>query len=457
MEELVSRVRTHVTERLGAAKCWLALCVGLDGEIALLPPESAADTAAMPLSAMREALKLKIGVMTSAGQDNDTLVAPLMHSGSAFGCLAVRKNTGRSDKFSVAQLDYLLAVAECVSPLVLARERIEQLERDWQSLEQRHGATLALIGNSTPMVELRARIRDIALANGNVMLRGETGVGKELVARAIHDASKRAAGPYVIVNCPAIPDSLFESEVFGYEPGAFTGASKSRKGLFEQAHGGTLFLDEIGDLSPTNQARLLRVAETNTFRRLGSENERVVDVRIISATNRDLAPQSPSGFRQDLVYRLAGSVLMVPPLREHRDDIPELARHFLRVYARHSTRRPVHIDEEALEHLCSYRWPGNVRELKNAIEHAFYRTNSGVIGRHHLSLHALDAPSSGNTPATSLDDIERAHLIDVLKQHNGNVSESAVRLGIAASTLYYKLKRHRINLRNLDALPGAQH
>jgi transcriptional regulator with PAS, ATPase and Fis domain len=280
------------------------------------------------------------------------------------------------------------------------------------------------------------------------MLLGETGTGKELAARMLHDAGPRARGPFVTVNCAAIPEELFESECFGHERGAFSGASNQRRGLFEQAHGGTLFLDEVGELSPTNQSRLLRAVETKAFRRVGGEKEISVDVRIVCATNRNLRDTGESRFRDDLFYRLSTFLIWIPPLRDRLEDLPAIARSFLHTYALHCPARIVDFTEEALEVLCKHRWPGNVRELRNIVEQACYHARGACIGIEDLNIHIGDPAPSPSPASANLDDVERKHLLEVLRANGSNVAKAADMLGIAASTLYYKLRKHGISLRN---------
>lgn len=450
LDELVDELRAHLSGHLGPGMCWLAWRVGAGDEIAFFPPVSNDEKASAPLVALRQAMASEEGVQLAIPGDLQTvaLSAPLIHRGTVFGAIAIRCNAG-STALPTSHLHYLLAVAEAVAPLIVAAERMEQTQRDNRALGTPYAPHNLLIGSSAAIAELRATIARTAAGRNNVMLLGETGVGKELAARMIHELSARAAGPYVVVNCAAIPDDLFESEVFGHERGAFTGASQPRKGLFEQAHGGTLFLDEVGELSAANQARLLRAAETNTFRRVGAENELGVDVRIVSATNRPIPDSGISqGFRPDLFYRLAGAVLWIPPLRERPEDIPELARHFLAHYAPHAPARPITFSDDAMAALAAHAWPGNVRELRNVVEHACYTATSRVVSCEDLL--ALQAKYSSSDPHRSvqLEDMERNHLIEVLRAHDGNVAKSAEALGIAASTLYYKLKRHKIGLRN---------
>jgi transcriptional regulator with GAF, ATPase, and Fis domain len=448
LDVLVEELRAHMSERLGPGDTWMAWRIGSGDEIAIYPPVSSQEQARAPIRFLQKAFVSQEGLLVgSSGSNAETLLAaPLLHGGSAFGAMAIERDAYHGN-FTKTQLHYLLAVAEGAAPLIRAAERMEQLQRDRQCAAQTRADKFQLLGVSRIMLDLRESLGRTAMGRGNIMLVGETGVGKELSARMIHDVSPRAEYPYVVVNCAAIPDDLFESEVFGHERGAFTGASQPRKGLFEQAHGGTLFLDEVGELSASNQARLLRAAETGTFRRLGAEKELSVDVRIVSATNRPML-ESGHEFRSDLYYRLGGVVIRIPSLRERPEDIPELAHHFLNHFSLHSPARPIGFTDSAIDALTKYHWPGNVRELRNAVERACYAATDRFVTRENILPLGTQLSSRTATGTPRLDDIERSHLLDVLKANDANVAKSAEALGIAASTLYYKLRRHKISLRN---------
>jgi transcriptional regulator with GAF, ATPase, and Fis domain len=448
LDVLVAELRAHMSEQLGPGDTWMAWRIGSEGEIAIYPPVSSQEQARAPVRFLQKAFVSQEGLLAGSSESNakTLLAAPLLHGGSAFGAMAIERDAYRGD-FTKTQLHYLLAVAEGAAPLIRAAERMEQLQRDRQFAAQTRADKFQLLGVSRIMLDLRERLARTAMGRGNIMLVGETGVGKELAARMIHDVSPRAEYPYVVVNCAAIPDDLFESEVFGHERGSFTGASQPRKGLFEQAHGGTLFLDEVGELSTSNQARLLRAAETGAFRRLGAEKELSVDVRIVSATNRPML-ESGHEFRSDLYYRLGGVVIRIPSLRERPEDIPELAHHFLNHFSLHSSARPIGFTNSAIDALTKYHWPGNVRELRNAVERACYAATDRFVTRENILPLGTQLSSRTATGSPRLDDIERSHLLEVLKANDANVSKSAEALGIAASTLYYKLRRHNISLRN---------
>jgi DNA-binding NtrC family response regulator len=289
-------------------------------------------------------------------------------------------------------------------------------------------------------------------ATTSVLITGESGTGKELIARAIHFGSNRAQHPFVPVNCSAIPRELAESAFFGHRRGAFTGADRDRKGYFELAHRGTLFLDEVGDMPSTLQAKLLRVLESQTYRRVGDERERQVDVRIVAATNINLEERIASGqFRQDLYYRLARFNVRTPPLRERPEDIPLLADHLLRVLSLEMTRKPPRFSPEALEHLCQYEFPGNVRELKNVIERALIESGGDEIRATHLGLPssrpqhpttATQTPGGHWGPSDlplNLEAAERALIDRALSESGGNVAQAARLLGVPRMRIYRRL------------------
>ncbi|MDT8436451.1 MAG: sigma-54 dependent transcriptional regulator [Gemmatimonadota bacterium] len=300
-----------------------------------------------------------------------------------------------------------------------------------------------ILGDSPAMRHVLELVETVAETDASVVIRGESGTGKELVARAIHAASPRRFFPLVAVNCGAIPETLLESELFGHEKGAFTGAHYRRKGKLELAHGGTLFLDEIGEIPAKMQVDLLRALETHRFTRLGGSQELESDFRLVCATNRDLEALVRDGeFREDLYYRIHVFGIDVPPLRERPEDIPILAEHFVRKYA-HQMGRPVReLSPEAEELLRRYEWPGNVRELENAIERAMVIGQANRIRPEDLPLR--ETPESGQPADRSLEALEKEHVARVLRQESGNVSAAARVLGIDRGTLYNKMKKYGI-------------
>jgi DNA-binding NtrC family response regulator len=301
----------------------------------------------------------------------------------------------------------------------------------------------SMIGQSRPMQELFDLIQDVAPTDSTVLITGETGTGKGLAAKAIHTNSPRCEGPFVIVNCGALPEHLLESELFGYQKGAFTDAKKTKKGRLELAHGGTLFLDEIGEISMRMQIDLLRVLEDRVFYRVGGTQPIEADFRIIAATNKNLDSAIKEGtFRQDLYYRLNVISFEMPPLRDRKEDIPLLAEHFLQRFSQETNRPVDRISREAIDEMMLCDWPGNVRELENAIERAV------VVGKQRRIV-PEDLPifSSEHHPGllgNSLKEIEKAHIIRILDMNHWNISKSAETLGIDRSTLYSKIKRYNI-------------
>ena len=300
-----------------------------------------------------------------------------------------------------------------------------------------------LIGTGPAMTRLREELVRVARSDSHVLVTGENGTGKELVVRELHARSARSSEPLVVLNCGAVPANLVESELFGHEKGAFTGADRRRVGLFEAAHGGTLMLDEIGELPKTVQPVLLRALQFGEIRPVGSDRSRKVDVRVVSATHRDLRERIRSGeFREDLFYRIAPLVLEVPALRERREDIPELARAFV---ARSAARlgRPIELELAAVELLRRHDWPGNVRELENAAERLCVMADGASIGPELVQRHVLrGADAAGAMPTLNLEELERRAVIEALARHGGDKRAASAELGIALKTLYNKIERY---------------
>ncbi len=298
-----------------------------------------------------------------------------------------------------------------------------------------------LVGSSKEMAMLAQTIEKMASSNATALIMGETGTGKELVARALHDLSERAAAPLVVINCGAISPELVESELFGHEKGAFTGAGSERKGAFQQADGGTLFLDEIGELSTALQPKLLRVLESGEIRRVGAQSAINVDVRIVAATHRNLKVEAERGsFRSDLLYRLYVFPLLVPPLRARKEDIPELAEYF------YGDRES--FTSSAMKRMMDHDWPGNVRELKNVLQRARILTGGGKIRPEDL-IFLDESPLSGVTPTDPLpetfEELERLYYTRALEKSDGSIRAAAKSLGIPKSTLYDRLKRYGLS------------
>ena len=357
--------------------------------------------------------------------------------------------------------DYLIKPFEMDELLIMVDRIVRERRLQDENRELRAAMGDAggeIVGQSEALAGVLDLVARVASQEATVLITGESGTGKELIARAIHAASPRAREPFVVVNCAALPDTLLESELFGHEKGAFTGAERRRPGRFELADGGTLFLDEVSEITPSAQVKLLRVLQERTLERLGSTETFRIDVRVLAATNRDLAVLVETGnFREDLFYRLNVFPLHLPPLRERREDIPELARHFL-------ARRvpPVAITEAALEILMSYDWPGNVRELENVLERAGILAGPGrEIGAVDLDwLMSPPAADHGAIPGSArggriqipeegvdLEALEKEHILEALRTAGGNKTEAARLLHMSRRRLYSRLDHHGIAYR----------
>ncbi|RMF46715.1 MAG: sigma-54-dependent Fis family transcriptional regulator [Deltaproteobacteria bacterium] len=337
--------------------------------------------------------------------------------------------------------------------------KVVDLAEENRNLKQQLGKDVEIIGTSAAIQELKRQIDVAAPTSGWVLITGENGTGKELVARSIHAKSKRAKGPFVEVNCAAIPEELIESELFGHEKGAFTGATSARRGKFDQANGGTLFLDEIGDMSLKTQAKILRILQERKFERVGGNRTIEVDVRVVAATNKNLEAEIEAGnFREDLYYRLNVLPFHVPPLRERREDIPMLADHFLRYFCSQESRDSKSLDRDALEALMNYNWPGNVRELKNIIERLVIMVADPVITRTHLPSGIVRARDEGHKSVlasldgdasfrTAREEFEKEFLLRKLQEYDWNISRTAEAIEMERSNLHKKIKAYGIELR----------
>lgn len=349
---------------------------------------------------------------------------------------------GVADNLSIA-LSRLEANGRLLQDLDISRRKVQSLQ---QELDQSN----ELIGQSTAMQRVQEEIRRAAPTNATILVRGESGVGKELVARAIHRASSRNEGPLVCLNCAALAPTLLESELFGHEKGAFTGATERKIGKFEAARRGTLFLDEIGEMPHELQSKFLRVLEGHPFERLGGNTPIHTDVRVIAATNRDLEEAvRTSEFRSDLYFRLRVVEIFIPPLRQRPEDIPDLVEHFLNSLRPHAHRKLMGVQPEAMELLVRHFWSGNVRELRNVIERAVVLGTGHTIGVEDLSLSPIsveagkpESPSQTHFQPKTLEEIERIHVLATLEHVGGNKSRAAGLLGIERSTLDRKLKRY---------------
>ena len=329
-----------------------------------------------------------------------------------------------------------------------------RLERENRNLRAQLERGQEIVGTSPLIEHLRQQIAVAAPSSGRVLIQGENGSGKELVARAVHALSARRDGPFVEVNCAAIPEELIESELFGHERGAFTGAVARRRGKFELADQGTLFLDEIGDMSLKTQAKVLRALEEQAFERVGGKDTIRVDVRVLAASNQNLSERIAAGaFREDLYYRLNVIPIEVPPLRQRKEDLPLLVAHFITLFSAENGKRPKTISVEALAYFLAYDWPGNVRELRNMVERLVIMSPRDVIGPENLPppLRPRDAEPSGDdaqrerTLKEAREAFERAFILSELRANEWNMTRTAERLGIERSHLYRKLKAYGIS------------
>lgn len=350
--------------------------------------------------------------------------------------------------------DYLTKPVERTRLRTILRNAIERHRMGLRlaQLEREAAGFPGIVGTSAAMKELFQRIERVASTDVTVLIHGESGTGKELVARAIHEHSGRSAGPFVALNCAAIPEALQEDELFGHERGAFTGATHQRPGKFELANRGTLFLDEIGEVGPGLQAKLLRVIQERAFQRVGGSTDVHSSFRLVAATNRNLQEEVGAGrFREDLYFRIAVFELEIPPLRERREDIPALAHKILRDFSQAAGGRLLEISPDALERLAAYEWPGNVRELQNAVQRAAIECRGTVIRASDLPERVRRATRSistggGGMPeegeALTLEQIERRAIEIALRRAQGNLSRAGRELGIGRTTLYRKLRKY---------------
>ena len=386
------------------------------------------------------------------------LCVPIIADQHSIGALSIdRVYAGGFGSESEQDLRFLTVVSRLIAETV---QRIQRVNEEREALHQENrklrrelsarNRIEEIIGNSSRMQEVFDMVHRVADSNATVLLRGESGTGKTLVARALHHNSGRAAGPFVVVNCSALPETLLESELFGHEKGAFTGAVESKKGRFELAEGGTLFLDEIGEISQPVQLKLLNVIQERTFQRLGSPKLMTADIRLVAATNRDLEKAVQEGaFREDLYYRLNVFPVYLPPLRERRTDILLLAEYFLEKYSRENGKEITRISTPAIDLLIQYHWPGNVRELQNCMERAVLICDGPAIQSIHLppSLQSGDSVHPGKplSLATAVENFERELIIDALKRNNGNQTRAAKSLDTSLRIINYKIHNYGID------------
>ena len=371
---------------------------------------------------------------------SDAMCVPLVRDGVTVGAIHLYLSSGR---FRQYDFDFAISVANLLAVALVRARKQASLEADNARLVASSASFDELLGESPAMLTLKEKIKKVALASGSVLVRGESGVGKELVSRALHKAGPRSDRPLLSVNCAAIPSELLESQLFGHVKGAFTGAESDHAGWFRQADTGTLFLDEIGELPLEGQAKLLRILEGHSFLPVGGSKEVSADVRIIAATNRDLREfVKDRRFREDLYYRLSVFELEVPPLRERGDDIRMLTHHFLDTFGKKHGRPNIRLSESANDKILSYSWPGNVRQLRNVIDSAVVLADGDEIAAEDLGLNA-----GGVSGVTSLkiSDWEQKLIRDALKRTAGKVPEAAKLLGIGRATLYRKLDDYDID------------
>jgi DNA-binding NtrC family response regulator len=423
------------------------------------------DTAPDAESALRVALAsppdLVISDLNLPGRNGLELIAELQERGDE-ATFVVLTGHGSIDSAIEATrrgvYDYLVKPIDRPRLTTVVRKGLERaaLRREVRHLRREmisSGRFQELVGFSPPMMEIYRLLEQIAPSAASVLITGESGTGKELVARTIHRLSPRAVARLVAINCAAIPENLLESEIFGHERGAFTGATTTRLGCFELAHQGTLLLDEIGEMPPDLQTKLLRVLEDGMVRRVGGATETRVDVRVLAATNVPVERLTKErGFREDLYYRLNVFAIRIPPLRERREDISLLAEHFLGVFAKENGKQVAGFSDDAVELLLRHDWPGNARELRNAVQRAVILCSDGEILPRHLpdSLRgrvrrpaAASGDGSVSIPVgTSIEDAEKALILETLAANGGNKTRTAEVLGVSAKTLYSKLRRY---------------
>ncbi len=418
------------------------------GEALLLT--GAAEAAADELTALD---RLQLGAAGAGAW----LAVPIRHGTEVLGTLSFVCDAGEREWLE-AELRFLLLMAGQVGLAVrfrqLAKERFDSLRRENERLHEQIKKSFVpegMIGRSSAMRLVYFHVDQVADSKTTVLIRGETGAGKERIAQAIWQGGSRREKPFVRVNCAALPESIIESELFGHEKGAFTGALALRKGRFELAHGGTLFLDEIGEISLATQAKLLRVLQENTLERVGGNQSIKVDVRVITATNRNLEQMIEAGtFRLDLYYRINVFPIYLPPLRERKSDILELADYFLEKCSRQNEKKVVRLSTPAIDMLMSYHWPGNVRELENVIERAVLLSQDGVVHGYHLPPTLQTAEASGTMPSAgslqaALDQVEREMILEALKTHRGIMAKAARQLGLTERMMGLRVKKHAID------------
>ncbi len=398
-----------------------------------------------------------VELIERAREYDPELVAILMTAFSDVECAIRALHAGAED--------YLVKPLHIEELRVIIQRALERrrLRREAAELRERLGERLRFgnfVGASAAMQEVFRTIERVAASRATVLVTGESGTGKELVAQAIHERSPRSKAPFVKLHCAALAESLLESELFGHEKGSFTGAAGRREGHFKQADGGTLFLDEIGDISPSIQVKLLRFLQERAFERVGGNETLHVDVRIITATNRDLRKEVQEGrFREDLYYRLNVVNIPMPPLRARPEDVLPLARHFLARFARENAKTIEGFDSSALARIESYSWPGNVRELENVMERAVVLCQGRRVTASDLPIDSAPPSRSGlRIPGSTLDELERHAILATLEACNGSTSRAAAMLGISVRKVQYRLQEYGITMRrvSVSSMPAVK-
>ncbi len=458
---------------LQTGEAWLDVARGVDvgtGEISYQPGEGITGKVAQTGRPMaianlgKETLFLdRTGARKSLNRaELSFLCVPIFYQGKAVGVLSADKLAQQVESLE-KEVQILSAVAELLGKVVHFRVVEEENHRLRRMLAEAKRPTTHIIGRSKVIQEVLRLIDQVADTNTTVLINGETGTGKELVAKAIHDNSRRRKGPMIQVNCAAMPDSLLESELFGHEKGAFTGAVTRRRGRFEEAQSGTIFLDEVGELSPIAQAKLLRVLQEREFQPLGSSRTVHVDVRVVTATNKDLEQEVALGnFRSDLFYRLNVFPIFLPPLRDRGPDILLLADYFVQKYAQEFEKDVKRISTGAIDMLMSYHWPGNVRELENCIERAVLLTAGEAIDSWHLPPTLQMKPTGAqNVSRGKLEALvsafERDLITDALKDVHGNQSQAARLLGTTKRIIQYKVEKYGVDPKRFRTkIPASQ-
>jgi Nif-specific regulatory protein len=421
------------------------------------------DLQASPLHVAAAATVLDSDEAMLAGEDVSILAAPIRLAGRPIGVMLLEMGEAAepadaAGRDSTDDLDFAMAVCDAIGVAMenlTAREelssRLATTTDEVGRLRRRLGEESHMVGASPAIEAIVGQVGRVATTKATVLVRGESGAGKELIARAIHEASDRSKAPFVCLNCAALSETLLESELFGHEKGAFTGATERKIGKFEAADKGTVFLDEIGEMSPAIQAKFLRVLEGHPFERVGGSGRVKVDVRVVAATNRNLEDAVVDGsFRRDLYFRLKVVEIHVPPLRKRPEDVERLAAHFLAMFAADTGRRILGFTPEAVDALRQYHWPGNVRELRNVVERAVVLSQSERIDVSDLALCALGVPGDTGSRAVkpsqpyvpeTIEEVERRHVLATIEAAGGNKTKAAAILGIERSTLDRKLTR----------------